>query len=138
MKTTPDGFSSAGDLGWLDADGYLYLADRRQDLIISGGANVYPAEVEMLISSHPAVADVVVLGLPDADWGQRVHAVVQLAQPWPEGEADLSALCREKLAPAKRPKSFEFVDVMPRDESGKVRRSLMREQRSKADFAAAG
>jgi bile acid-coenzyme A ligase len=138
MKTTADGFSSAGDLGWLDADGYLYLADRRQDLIISGGANVYPAEVEMLISSHPAVADVVVLGLPDEDWGQRVHAVVQLAQPWSDRESDLAALCREKLAPAKRPKSFEFVDVMPRDESGKVRRSLMREQRSETDSAAAG
>src|SRR5919205_4395621 len=80
-KTTADGFASLGDLGWLDEDGYLYIADRRVDMIVSGGANVYPAEVEAALSEHPALADVAVIGVPDEEWGRRVHAVVQPANP---------------------------------------------------------
>ena len=76
-KPTPDGFSSVGDLGWVDEEGYLFIADRRVDLIITGGANVYPAEVEAALHEHPAVADVAVIGVPDEEWGKRVHAVIQ-------------------------------------------------------------
>ena len=76
---TADGFRSAGDLGRLDEDGYLYIADRRTDMIVSGGANVFPAEVENALIAHSDIVDVVVLGLKDAEWGRRVHAVVQLA-----------------------------------------------------------
>src|SRR5690606_3157498 len=76
-KVTDDGFTSIGDLGWLDEDGYLYVADRRVDMIVSGGANVFPAEVEAALSEHPAVHDVVVIGLPDPEWGRRVHAIVE-------------------------------------------------------------
>src|SRR5207253_349389 len=78
LTTTEDGYVSIGDLGWLDEDGFLYIADRRADLIVTGGANVYPAEVEAAISEHPDVADVVVVGLRDPVWGRRVHAIVEL------------------------------------------------------------
>jgi len=126
-----EGFGSVGDLGWLDGDGYLYLADRRNDLIVRGGANVYPAEVEGVLHEHPAVADVAVIGLPDADLGQRVHAVVQLHPGAGERpDEELTAFCRQRLVGYKAPASYDFVDVMPRDESGKLRRRALIDSRS--------
>jgi bile acid-coenzyme A ligase len=125
LKTMPDGFSAPGDLGWLDEDGYLFLADRRLDLIITGGVNVYAAEVEAALSEHPAVADVAVVGLPDPEWGRRVHAIVQVAAGVTVSEADLDAHCRARLNPHKLPKTYEFVEVLPRTESGKIRRSQL-------------
>jgi bile acid-coenzyme A ligase len=125
--TTGDGFVSVGDLGWLDEDGYLFLADRRGDLIITGGVNVYPAEVEAALTSAPDVADAVVVGEPDDEWGQRVHAVVQprdLSAP-PSAEA-LAEHCKSLLAPYKVPKSFDFVSELPRTDAGKIRRSAVR------------
>jgi bile acid-coenzyme A ligase len=123
-RRTPDGFSSLGDMGWLDGDGYLYLADRRKDMIISGGANVYPAEVEAALSENPDVADVVVVGWPDPEWGQRVHAVIQATDPSaPPSSQQLTEYCRARLAPYKVPKSFEFTEQIPRSAAGKVRRS---------------
>ncbi len=130
-KPTPDGFESVGDLGFVDDAGYLYPADRRTDLIITGGANVYPAEVESALHDHPLVRDVAVIGLPDPEWGKRVHAIIELvpgaAAPTTE---TLEAHCRERLAGYKRPKSFEFVDRLPRDDAGKIRRSALVAQRS--------
>jgi bile acid-coenzyme A ligase len=127
-RRTADGFSSLGDLGWLDSDGFLFLADRRTDMIITGGANVYPAEVEAALSEHPDVVDVVVIGLPDPEWGSRVHAVVQprLADAPPDMEA-LRAHCRERLAAYKVPKSFAFTDQLPRSAAGKLRRTALSE-----------
>ena len=81
MDTTKDGFTSVGDLGWLDEDGFLYMADRRVDMIVTGAANVFPAEVEAALSEHPGIADVVVVGLRDPEWGRRVHAIVQRSDP---------------------------------------------------------
>src|SRR5207249_6933451 len=78
-RMSADGFCTVGDLGYLDEDGFLYLVDRRVDLIISGGANVYPAEVEIALMDHPKIADVVVIGLKDEEWGRRVHAIIQAA-----------------------------------------------------------
>jgi bile acid-coenzyme A ligase len=122
--TRPDLFSSVGDLGWVDDDGFLYMADRRKDLIISGGANVYAAEVEMALTEHPAVADVVVVGVPDDEWGQRVHAVVQLDQRLDRPSPDeLVEHCRSRLASYKLPRSLEFVDRVNRSDAGKVRRA---------------
>ncbi|WP_283139233.1 AMP-binding protein [Rhizohabitans arisaemae] len=120
--TTPDGYTSVGDMGWLDADGYLYLADRRPDMINIGGVNVYPAEVEAVLSEHPAVGDVAVVGLPDEEYGQRVHAVVKLAASVEAGAAELIAFCRERLSAEKVPRGVEFRDRLPRDEAGKLRR----------------
>jgi bile acid-coenzyme A ligase len=121
-----DGFATVGDLGRLDADGYLYLADRRVDMIVTGGANVFPAEVESALSEHPGVGDVVVIGLADDEWGRRVHAVVQPTDPTTPLAADeLTAWCRGRLSSYKVPKTIELVDAIPRSEAGKVNRAAL-------------
>ena len=108
---------TVGDAGRLDDDGYLYLDGRRQDLIISGGVNVYPLEVEQALETHPGVVEVAVFGVEDADWGQRVCATVVGTA----SEAELAAWARERLSPPKRPKTWTFVDELPRTLTGKVR-----------------
>lgn len=127
---TDDGFTSVGDLGYVDEAGYLYLADRRVDMIVSGAANVYPAEVENVLSEHPSVNDVVVIGVPDPEWGRRVHALIEpsdmAAQP---SVGSLDAFCRERLVAYKTPKSYEFVARLPRESSGKIRRSAIAAER---------
>ncbi|HEY6575120.1 MAG TPA: AMP-binding protein [Mycobacterium sp.] len=129
-EPTPDGFRSAGDLGRLDENGYLYVADRRTDMIVSGGANVFPAEVENALIAHSDIADVVVLGLKDAEWGRRVHAVVQLADGAAAVTADdLIRYAKGRLARYKVPKTVEFVDEIPRTAATKVSRSAMTEAR---------
>ena len=125
VRITPDGFMSVGDLGWFDPDGYLYLADRGQDVIISGGVNVYPAEVEEVLLEHPAVDDVVVVGREDDDWGRRVHAIVQMCPGRDVLTSELKDFCRRRLEAAKVPKSFEIWPTIPRDEAGKIRRSVL-------------
>lgn len=129
-KTTPDGFVSVGDLGWVDANGYLFLADRRTDLILSGGANIYPAEIEAALTEHPGVADAVVVGIPDEEWGQRVHAIVQPRdlQACPS-VIELDKFCRERITAYRIPKSYEFLKQLPRNEAGKVRRSDLAKER---------
>ncbi len=127
----PGGFVSAGDLGWVDEDGYLFLADRRTDLIISGGANVYAAEVEAVLTEHPGVADAVVVGLPDEDWGKRVHAIVQPLDPaHPPSAAELDAHCRQRLPSYKVPKTYEIVAALPRDDAGKIQRGALADERA--------
>jgi long-chain acyl-CoA synthetase len=125
------GYYTLGDVGYLDEDGYLFLTDRSANLIISGGVNIYPAEVEAVLISHPAVGDVGVIGVPDADWGERVVAVVE-PQPGVEGTAELAAelleWCRPRLAGFKRPRRVDFVDVLPRHDNGKLYRQLLRER----------
>jgi bile acid-coenzyme A ligase len=128
---TSEGFGSFGDMGYVDEDGFLYIADRRRDMIVSGGANVFPAEVEAVISEHPGVLDVVVVGLPDPEWGHRVHAIVQPVDPVdPPDAEELRAFCKERLASYKVPKGFEIVDHIPRSAAGKVNRSRMVEERA--------
>jgi bile acid-coenzyme A ligase len=130
LPSTPDGFRTAGDIGHLDADGYLYIADRRSDMIITGGANVFPAEVECALTEHDDIADVVVIGLADPEWGRRVHAVVQLAEPATLlTEKQVIAYAKTRLAAYKVPKTVEFVDEIPRTAATKVNRSAMIEAR---------
>lgn len=137
-KTTPDGFISVGDMGHVDAEGWLFIADRRTDLIISGGANVYPAEVEAALTEHPGVSDAAVVGLLDDEWGRRVHAIVELAQTARPPSADeLMMWLRARLAPYKLPKAIEFLSRLPRDPSGKIRRSALVEERTSASAGAA-
>lgn len=123
------GWSTLGDLGHVDEDGFLYLSDRRTDLILSGGVNIYPREIEDALALHPAVVDVAVIGIPDEEMGQSVHAVVQPADPHavgPELADELIAFCRERLAHYKAPRSVSFEEI-PRLPSGKVlKRSLMK------------
>ena len=130
-RQSAGGFTSIGDLGWLDADGYLYIADRRVDMVISGGANIFPAEVEAVVLEHPGVIDAAVIGLPDDEWGQRVHAVVQPRDPGqPPSFDDLKAHCRERLAAYKVPKGFEVIERLPRTDAGKLNRSQLVEERA--------
>jgi len=126
-KRTSDGWETLGDLGYVDEDGYLYLTDRETDMIVSGGANVYPAEVEAAIDAFGGVRSSAVIGLPDEDFGQRVHAIVDV----PDGleEEALRAHLRERLTHYKIPRTFEWVDAPLRDDAGKVRRSALRQAR---------
>ena len=123
-----DGWESLGDLGWLDDDGYLYLADRSADLILSGGANVYPAEVEAVLDEHPDVRSSAVIGLPDDDLGERVHAVVDVSDAAVQPD-DLLAFVAERLVRYKVPRTVELVREPVRDDAGKVRRSALRAAR---------
>ncbi|WP_309645197.1 AMP-binding protein, partial [Phenylobacterium sp.] len=119
-----------GDLGRIDEDGYLYLADRRTDLIISGGANIYPAEVEAAIDAFPGVLASVVVGLPHEDMGQSVHAIIEWVEGAPSPDLDaLKAFLGERLAPYKLPRAFEFTHERLRDDAGKTRRSALRDAR---------
>jgi bile acid-coenzyme A ligase len=126
LATTEDGFASVGDLGYLDVDGYLYLVDRRVDLIISGGVNVFPAEVEIALMDHPKVADVVVVGLKDEEWGRRVHAIIEPADPAdPPTFEEVRSHAKNVLAPYKAPKSIEIVGSIPRSAATKVNRQAL-------------
>ncbi len=129
-----DGWLYTGDGGRMDADGYLYIVARLKDMVISGGENVYPAEVEAVLRRHPAVADVAVIGLPDAHWGERVHAVVvlreaaaRLAVGAPDGPtAGLLQWCRQELAGYKCPRSLSYCDALPLSAAGKVLKTTLR------------
>lgn len=122
-----DGWESVGDMGYLDDDGYLYLGDRRSDMILSGGRNIYPAEVEAALDEHPDVRSSCVIGLPDDDLGSYVHALVEVAHP--VEDEDLRVHVAERLVGYKVPRSFERVDEPLRNDAGKMRRSALREER---------
>jgi bile acid-coenzyme A ligase len=131
-KRRPDGWESLGDIGRLDTDGYLYLGDRLADMILRGGANIYPAEVEAAVTAHPEVRSCVVVGLPDPEFGQRVHAILELA-PATDAQAvadGMATFLADQLSRYKHPESFEIVSVGLRDDSGKVRRTLLRDERA--------
>ncbi|WP_243653751.1 AMP-binding protein [Pseudonocardia endophytica] len=121
-----DGWETLGDMGHFDADGYLHLADRRTDMILVGGANVYPAEIEGVLDAHPDVRGSAVIGLPDNDYGQVVHAIVHAS---PSIEDALREHVAARLTPYKTPRTYEFVDSPLRDDAGKVRRSALRDER---------
>jgi bile acid-coenzyme A ligase len=129
-QEAPGGFIFIGDLGWLDEEGYLYIAERRTDMIKTGGVNVFPAEVESRLIEHPAVADVAVVGLPDSEWGRRLHAIVVPTDPdRPPSVEDLTRYCKSCLSAPKVPKSFEFIDRLPRNDAMKLNRGSLMEER---------
>jgi acyl-CoA synthetase (AMP-forming)/AMP-acid ligase II len=121
-----DGWLRTGDAGYFDADGYLYLHDRIKDMVVSGGENIYPAEVENVLLSHPAIVDAAVIGVPDAKWGETVKAIVVLAPGATLDEADVVAHCRDVLAHYKCPTSVEPTDALPRNPSGKILKRELR------------
>jgi acyl-CoA synthetase (AMP-forming)/AMP-acid ligase II len=127
----PQGWSTVGDMGYLDDEGYLFLTDRRTFMIVSGGVNIYPQEAENLLIDHPKVYDVAVFGIPDAEMGEKVHAVVQPVQ-WddagPELERELLAYCREHLAHYKCPRAVDFDRELPREQTGKLYKRLLRDR----------
>jgi len=130
-RQTSDGWESLGDFGWMDADGFLYIADRRTDMILSGGANIYPAEVESALMEHPGVDVAVVIGLPHEDLGASVHAIVRPTVAWGTrlSAEDLLTHLGERLVRYKVPRTIEFTTDPLRDDAGKVRRSALRDER---------
>ena len=118
---------SVGDVAWMDDEGFVYVCDRKRDLIISGGVNIYPAEIEDVLHRHPAVEDVAVFGIPDAEWGERVHAAVQRRPDARLDAAEVIAFCRQHLADYKTPRQVSFHDDFPRDTAGKLVKRLLRE-----------
>ena len=126
-KRLPGGWESLGDIGWFDEEGYLYLADRRTDMILVGGSNVYPAEIEAALEEHPAVHSSAVIGLPDDDLGNTIHAIVHMTGM--ADETGLRKLLSERLVTYKQPRTYEFIDTPLRDDAGKVRRPALREAR---------
>jgi malonyl-CoA/methylmalonyl-CoA synthetase len=126
-----DGWFSTGDLGWLSADGYFTIAGRARELIISGGYNVYPREIEEVLLGHPAVVEAAVLGLPDPDLGEQVVAAIVHRETGATPEplaADLITLCRDQLAAYKKPRRIVFVDALPRNALGKIQKHILKEQ----------
>jgi bile acid-coenzyme A ligase len=130
LGETPDGFCTVGDMGYLDDDHYLYVVDRRVDMIISGGANVFPAEVEKALIDHPKVADIVVVGLQDPEWGRRVHAIIEPTDPAdPPSFDEVRAYAKSRMLTYKVPKSIELIDHIPRSAATKVNRGQLIEER---------
>lgn len=129
--TAGDGFATLGDMGYVDGDGWLFMSDRRTDMILSGGVNVYPAEIESCLLDHPGVADAAVVGTPDPEWGNRIIAVVEPAAGAAPGAAladELTAHCQKNLAKFKCPREFVFREELPRSGAGKLLRRLVREE----------
>jgi len=126
----PNGWTTIGDVGYVDEEGYLYLTDRKSFMIVSGGVNIYPAEVEALLVSHPKVADAAVFGVPNEDFGEEVKAVVEVAEGAEASDAlaaELMAFCRAHLSHVKCPRSLDFIDEMPRGDNGKLYKKTLRE-----------
>lgn len=124
------GFFTVGDIGYLNEDGYLFLCDRKIDMIISGGVNIYPTEVESVLLTHPAVGDVAVFGIPNDDWGEEVKAVIEPAPgvvPSPQLAEEILAFCEERAAKYKCPRSIDFIDSLPRDPNGKLYKRKLRD-----------
>lgn len=123
-----DGWLYSGDVATLDADGYVYIVDRKADLIISGGENIYPREIEEVLYSHPAVLEAAVIGVPDDKWGEAVKAFVSLKQGASANETEIIDFCKQNLASYKKPKSVEFLKELPKNGSGKLLKTVLREK----------
>lgn len=132
QKANRDGFFGRflgiGDMGYMDDEGYVYLVDRKSDMIISGGINIYPAEIEAVMVNHPQIAEVAIIGVPDEKWGESVKAVVRLMEGATLTEKELIAWCRGKMAGYRIPRSVDFVTDFPRTAAGKVQKKVLRQQ----------
>ena len=127
-KSMHDGFFTAGDIAYRDEEGFVYICDRKIDMIISGGVNIYPAEVESVLHAHPAIEDCAVIGVPDKEWGESVKAVVKLHDGVTATADELIVHCRDNVAGYKVPRSVDFVDDFPRDPAGKLLKRLIRDR----------
>jgi len=127
-ETLRNGWLHTGDVGYLDAEGYLFITDRMKDLIISGGSNIYPREVEEVLCAHPAVAEAAVVGVPDAKWGEAVKAILVLKPDRSASEAEIVEHCRARMASYKKPQSVDFVEALPKSALGKVLKRELRDR----------
>ena len=128
VETLRNGWLHTGDVGYMDESGYLFIMDRSKDMIISGGENVYPREIEEVLVRHPAVREVAVIGVPDPKWGEAIKAIVSLSPGQSATEEELISFCKDNIASYKKPKSVDFVDELPKNNYGKI---LKRELRAK-------
>ncbi len=126
--TLKGGWLYTGDLGKVDEEGFLYIVDRKKDMIITGGENIFPREIEEILYAHPKILEAAVIGLPDPEWGEKVHAVVALKEGEKLTEDEVKDYCREHIASFKKPKSVEFVDKLPRSPAGKVLKRILRDR----------
>jgi acyl-CoA synthetase (AMP-forming)/AMP-acid ligase II len=117
-----------GEVAYRDEDGYLYIVDRKKDIIISGGVNIYPGEIEEVICSHPKVEDAAVIGVPDEEWGESIKALIVPKKGEEIGREEIILYCREKLAGYKKPKYVEFVEELPRSPDGKLLKRELRDR----------
>ncbi len=127
-KGTHGNYFSVGDMARCDEEGYYYIVDRMQDMIISGGSNIYPAEIEEVLHSHPKIQEAAVIGVPDEKWGESVKAIVVLKPGESASEKDIIEYCKENAADYKKPRSVDFVDDLPRNPSGKILKRIIRKQ----------
>jgi acyl-CoA synthetase (AMP-forming)/AMP-acid ligase II len=123
-----NGWLNTGDMGYYDEQGYIFIADRKNDMIISGGENVYPREIEEVLYQHPAVLEVAVIGIPDPYWVQKVHAVAVLREGEVATDEEIITFCKKRIAGYKVPKSVEFLDALPKNSSGKILKRELREK----------
>jgi len=128
QSNSRDGFFTVGDVAYRDDEGFIHICDRKIDMIISGGVNIYPAEIEAVLHTHPAVEDCAVIGVPDPDWGEAIKAVVKLREGASLGEDEVVAFVGERMADYKRPRSVDFVEEFPRDAAGKLLKRLIRDR----------
>jgi acyl-CoA synthetase (AMP-forming)/AMP-acid ligase II len=124
--TIRNGWLDTGDMGYMDDTGYLFIMDRSKDMIISGGENIYPREIEEVLIKHPAVREVSVIGVPDSRWGEAIKAVVALVPGQRTTEQELIAFCKENIASYKKPKSVDFVEKLPKNNYGKILKRELR------------
>jgi fatty-acyl-CoA synthase/long-chain acyl-CoA synthetase len=123
----PDGYMSVGDIAYFDDEGFFYICDRKNDMIISGGVNIYPAEIEAVLIAHDNIADAAVFGIPDDEWGEAVHAVITTYDGGDVDQSALEAFCRDHLAGYKVPRSHVVMAEIPRSASGKILKRELRE-----------
>ena len=128
MEAFKGGWFHSGDLVRMDEEGFIYVIDRKKDMLISGGENIYPAEIETVLQGHPAIIDCAVIGIPDQVWGESVKAIIVLKQDMSLTEEEVIAYCSIQLASYKKPKKVEFVKELPRNASGKVLKQVLRKQ----------
>jgi acyl-CoA synthetase (AMP-forming)/AMP-acid ligase II len=126
-ETLKDGWLHTGDLGRLDDEGFLYIVDRKKDMIITGGENIFPREIEEVLYAHPKILEAAVIGVPDPEWGEKIHAVVALKEGQRLTEQEIIDYTVEHIASFKKPKSVQFVDRLPRSAAGKVLKRVLKE-----------
>ena len=127
-ETLRNGWLHTGDMGYMDESGYLFIMDRSKDMIISGGENIYPREIEEVLVRHPAVREVAVIGVPDPQWGEAIKAMVSLVPGQTITEEELVSFCKANIASYKKPKSVDFVDDLPKNNYGKILKRELRSQ----------
>lgn len=127
-QTMEKGWVHTGDMGYMDEDGFLYIVDRKRDMIISGGENIYPREIEEVLYEHPAVREATVIGVPSEKWGEDVKAIIALKSGFKATEEEVIEFCKDRLAGYKKPKSVEFMDELPKTGSGKIYKKALRDK----------